>query len=174
VKVREVPVALVEVEAVADEELVGDGEADVAYGQILDEAPVRPVEERRGGERGRGAERERLAEVVERQAGVDDVLDDHDVAPGDLAVEVLEQADAGVTALVGAGGVARELEEVQAVRDADRPRQVGDEDEARLQRRYEQRLAAVVVACELATELEDARLQLLPREVDLAEAAAAA
>jgi hypothetical protein len=96
------------------------------------------------------------------------------VAPGDLAVEVLEQADAGVTALVGAGGVARELEEVQAVRDADRPRQVGDEDEARLQRRYEQRLAAVVVACELATELEDARLQLLPREVDLAEAAAAA
>jgi hypothetical protein len=96
------------------------------------------------------------------------------VAPGDLRVEVLEQADAGMAALVGAGRVARELEEVEPVRDPERPREVGDEDEARLQRRDEQRLAAVVVSYELAAELADARLQLLPREVDLAEATAAA
>jgi hypothetical protein len=174
VEVGQVAVALVQVEAVADEELVGDGEADVAHGQVLDEAPIGAVEECGGGERSGGAERQRLAEVVEREAGVDDVLDDHDVASGDLGVEVLEQADAGVPALVGAGCVARELQKVEAVWDPERAREVGDEDDARLQRRDEERLAAVVVARELAAELADTRLQLLPREVDLAEAAAAA
>jgi hypothetical protein len=96
------------------------------------------------------------------------------VASGDLGVQVLEQADAGVAALVGAGSVARELQEVEPVGDANCAREVGDEDEARLQRCDEERLAAVVVAREIAPELADARLQLLPREVDLAEAAAAA
>jgi hypothetical protein len=96
------------------------------------------------------------------------------VAPGDLGVEVLEQADARVAALVGACRVARELEEVEPVRDPKRPREIGDEDDARLQRGDEERLAAVIVACELAAELAYARLQLLAREVDLAEATAAA
>ena len=49
----EVPVALVEVEAVADEELVGRGEADVANGQVVHEPPVRPVEQRHDGQRPR-------------------------------------------------------------------------------------------------------------------------
>jgi hypothetical protein len=40
-------------------------------------------------------------------------------------------------ALVGAGRVARELDEVQAMVDPDRARQVGDEDNARLERRDE-------------------------------------
>jgi hypothetical protein len=79
-----------------------------------------------------------------------------------------------MAALVGARGVARELEEVDPVRDAQGAREVRDEDEARFQRRDEQRLAAVVVAAQLAPELTDARLQLLAREVDLAEARAAA
>jgi hypothetical protein len=78
-----------------------------------------------------------------------------------------------MAALVGARGVARELEEVDPVRDAQGAREVRDEDEARFQRRDEQRLAAVVVAAQLAPELTDARLQLLAREVDLAEARAA-
>jgi hypothetical protein len=121
VKVGQVPEALVEVEPVAHEELVRDGEADVANGQVLHEAPVGAVEQGHGGERGGRPQRERLAEVVERQAGVDDVLDDQDVPAGDLRVEVLEQADPGVAATVGAGGVAGQLEEVEAVRDAKRP-----------------------------------------------------
>ena len=79
-----------------------------------------------------------------------------------------------MAALVGAGRVAREFEEVEAVRDPQGAREVGDEDEARLQRRDQQRLAAFVVARELTPELADACLQLLTREVDLAEAAAAA
>ena len=52
-EVRQVPVALVEVEAVADEELVRYGEADVAHGQVVDEPPVRPVEQRHDRERAR-------------------------------------------------------------------------------------------------------------------------
>jgi hypothetical protein len=173
VEVGQVAVPLVQVEAVADEELVGDGEANVPHRQVLDEPAIRPVEQGGGRERGGRAERERLAQVVERQARVDDVLDDDDVAPGDLAVEVLEQPDAGVAALVCSRGVARELEEVEAVRNPQRAREVGDEDEARLQRRDQQRLAPVVVARQLAAELADARVQLLSREVDVAEAGAA-
>jgi hypothetical protein len=46
VQVREVAVALVQVEAVADEQLVGHREADVAHGKVLDEPAVGPVEER--------------------------------------------------------------------------------------------------------------------------------
>jgi hypothetical protein len=170
VEVGQVPEPLVQIEAVADEELVGDGEADVADGDILHEPPVRPVEQRHGCKRGRRAEGERLAEVVQRQAGVDDVLDDDDVPAGDLGVQILEEADARMAALVRAGRVARELEEVEPVRDAQRAREVRDEDEARFQRRDEERLAAVVVAAQFAPELADARLQLLTREVDLAEA----
>jgi hypothetical protein len=96
------------------------------------------------------------------------------MAAGDLRVEVLEQPDARVAALVGTGGVARQLEEVEPVRDAKRAREVGDEDDARLERRDEQRLAAVVVPRELLAELADARAQLLPREVDGAETRAPA
>ena len=62
----------VEVEAVADEELVGHGETDVAEREVLDKAPVRAVEERADGEARRIPKPERGEEVVERQAGVDD------------------------------------------------------------------------------------------------------
>jgi hypothetical protein len=166
-------VALVQVEAVPDEELVRDGEADVANREILDEATVGTVEERHRRERRRRAQRERLAEVVESEAGVDDVLDDQDVASGDLSVEVLQQADACVPALVDTGGVARQLEEIEAVRYPQGAREVGDEDDARLERCDEQRLALVVVALDLASEFADAGSQLLAGEVDLSEARAA-
>ena len=68
VQVRQVPVPLVDVEAVADEELVRDGEADVPHRQVLDEPAVRPVEERDRCERAGRAQAERPHEVVERQA----------------------------------------------------------------------------------------------------------
>jgi hypothetical protein len=170
VQVRQVAVALLHVEPIAHEELVGDGEADVADGEVLDQAAIGPVKERGGGERGRRAERERLAEVVEGEAGVDHVLHDEDVPVGEFGVEVFEEADAGVAARVGAGGIAGELDEVDRVRDRERAGKVGEEDEARLQRRDEQRVAPFVVVRNLAAELLDARLQLLAREVDLAEA----
>src|SRR4051794_41962648 len=96
------------------------------------------------------------------------------MAAGDLAVEILEQADACMAALVGPRGIAGELEEVEPVRYPQRARKVGDEDDARLELRNEQRLASVVVALQVAAELAPARLQLLVGGVDLAEAGAAA
>ena len=132
VQIREVSVPLVEVEAVADEELVRNGEADVPDRQVLDEAPVGAVEERHRRERARSAELERPAEVVERQAGIDDVLDDQDVATLDGGVEVLQEPDRRAAAgLVGA--VARELDEVDVVDDRERAAEVDEEDDARLQ-----------------------------------------
>jgi hypothetical protein len=157
VKVRQVAVALLEIEPVAHEQLVGDREAHVADGHVLHEAAIRAVEERHRGERGRVAQRERLAEVVERQARVDHVLDDQDVAAGDLRVQILEEADAGMAALVGAGRVACELDEVEAMVDRQGAGQVRDEDDARLERRDEQRLATLVVTGDLAPQLLDTR-----------------
>jgi hypothetical protein len=74
-----------------------------------------------------------------------------------------------VAAGVGAV-VARELDEVDRVWNRDRAREVGQEDEARLQQRDEQQVAAGVLAGDLGTELADAGLKLLGREKDLAYA----
>jgi hypothetical protein len=79
------------------------------------------------------------------------------VAARDLRVEILEEADAAMAALIGAGRIASELDEVQAVVDPDRARQIGDEDDARLEGRDEQRLSALVVTGDLAPELADPR-----------------
>ena len=53
--------------------------------------------------------------------------------------------------------------------DPDRARQIGNEDDARLERRDEQRLPPFVVTGDLAPELADTRPKLLAREVDLPE-----
>ena len=64
--------------------------------------------------------------------------------------------------------VAGELDEVDLVRGRDRTREVGQEDEARLQQRDEQQVAAGVVAGDVGAELADAGLQFLGCEKDLA------
>jgi hypothetical protein len=56
------------------------------------------------------------------------------------------------------------------VRDRDRAREVGEEDEARLQQRDEEQVAAGVVAGDLGAQLADAALQLLGGEEDVADA----
>jgi hypothetical protein len=55
------------------------------------------------------------------------------------------------------------------VDDGHRAREVGQEDEARLQRPDEDRLAALVVAGNLLAELADAGAELVGREIDLAD-----
>jgi hypothetical protein len=62
-----------------------------------------------------------------------------------------------MAAPVGAGRIARELDEIEAVVDPDRPGKVGDEDDARLEGRDEERLPAGVVTGDLAPELLDTR-----------------
>jgi hypothetical protein len=113
VEVGKVSEALVQVEAVADEELVGDGEADVADREVLDETSVRAIEQRDGVESRRPTKAKRANQEVQRQSRVDHVFDDQHVAAADLGVEVLEQADAA------SGAVGRDLEEVELVRAAD-------------------------------------------------------
>jgi hypothetical protein len=66
--------------------------------------------------------------------------------------------------------VPRELDEVERVQDGRRPREVGEEDEARLQRADEDRLAPLVVARDLRAELGDASRKLVGREIDLPDA----
>jgi hypothetical protein len=89
------------------------------------------------------------------------------VASTDVDVEVLEQAD-GRMAAGGGTVIARKFDELDVVRDGQRPRQVGQKDDARLERRDEQRLQPVVVCGDLTAELGDARGYLGSREVDLA------
>ena len=155
--------ALVEAEPVPGEELVRDGEPDVAERHVVHEPPVGTVEERHRREARGAPQRERARQEVQGQAGVDDVLDDEDVAADDRRVEVLQQPDgAGAPARVGG-----ELEEVDAVRDRQGAGEVGEEDGARLERRDEQRLAARVGVGQLGAELGDAAPDLVAGQVDL-------
>jgi hypothetical protein len=65
--------------------------------------------------------------------------------------------------------VARELDEVERVQDRQRAREVGQEDEARLERADEDRLAAGVVTGDLGPELRDAGRDLARGQIDLAD-----
>jgi hypothetical protein len=69
---------------------------------------------------------------------------------------------AGVRAVV-----ARQLDEVDLVRDRDRAREVGQEDEARLQEGDQEQLAALVVLGDLRAELGDTLSQLPGAEEDV-------
>jgi len=55
------------------------------------------------------------------------------------------------------------------MRNADRARKVGEEDQARLQRCDEQRLSALVVGRDLLAELTDPVADLAGRDVDVAD-----
>ena len=89
---------------------------------------------------------------MEREPGIDDLVDDDHVAAADLEVEVLDEADPLVTAEL-ARAVAGELDEVERVCDRDRLREVGHKRDAGLERADQQRLAARVVAGDLGAEL---------------------
>jgi hypothetical protein len=56
------------------------------------------------------------------------------------------------------------------VGDRQRPRQVGEEDDARLQRRDQDGLQPLVVRGDRGAELVDARLELLRAEVNVSDA----
>jgi len=63
-----------------------------------------------------------------------------------------------------------ELDELDLVRNRDRPREVGEKDDARFEQRDEQQLALGVVVRDLRAELLDASTKLLRREEDLSDA----
>ena len=88
--VGEIPVLLAEVEPIADHELVLDREADV-IDLHLDLPSRRFAEQTGGAQRSRRARPQDVLQVGERQTGIDDVLDDDDVAVLDAVAEILEQ-----------------------------------------------------------------------------------
>jgi hypothetical protein len=159
--------AVVEVETVSDEVVVGHREPDVPERNVVDEPAVRPVEQRAGSDLARPAELEGLDEVVESQARVDDVLDDEDVPTGDREVEILDQPD--LRAAAERPVVAGQDDELECVRRRDRPREVGEEDEGTLEDGDENRAAARVVRGDLRPELGDPGPDLVTREIDLAD-----
>src|ERR1043166_9397616 len=86
---RKIPVLLSVVEAVADDEVILDREADVLDGHV--DLPARRLaQQTRRAQRFRIARAENLVGGGERQTGVDDVVDDNDVASVERQVEVLE------------------------------------------------------------------------------------
>ena len=111
------------------------------------------------------AQAQRLAEVVHRQPGVDDVDGDEHVAAADVAVEVLDEPDAALAAVVRL-----QLDEVELVRQRQRAREVDGEDEAAAQRHDEHEVALLVVARDRGAELARAREQLPCGQVALAGA----
>ena len=67
------------------------------------------------------------------------------------------------------GAVGRELDELELVEDVQLAREVGQEDDARLQRRDQQRLARAVVVRDLVRQLGDPLRDLLGGEVAIAD-----
>ena len=85
-----------------------------------------------------------------------------------VEIEVLEHADLLVPAHARAP-VAGKLDEVERMENRHGSAQIGDEDEARLERRHQHRLAAGVVVCDLGAELLHARSDLGRGEGDLTD-----
>jgi hypothetical protein len=89
------------------------------------------------------------------------------VAPVDAHRQVLEQPNLPPSTAVPV--VAGERDEVEVVDDGQGAREVSDEDDRRLQRGDEDRLATFVVGGDLRPELGDPGPDLLVREIDLAD-----
>src|SRR5205085_1331627 len=121
----QVPVPFVVVQAVADHEHGGDLEARVADVQ-RDALRFDLVQQCADLQALRPPRAQVLQQVVQREARVHDVLDQQDVAAGDLVVEVLQDPDHAR----GLGGrpVGRHGHEVELHRQLDVPGQVGHQD----------------------------------------------
>ena len=104
---------------------------------------------------------------MERQARVDDVLDEQHVAVLDRGVEVLEDADDARG--VGRRAVARDRHEVDLAGDLELAHQVGDEEHGALEDADDQELAALVVAADLGAELTNPRREILLLDQGLAD-----
>jgi len=89
--VGKVPVALVHVEPVPDHKLSGDPEALVAKDRLVDTV-VLTNQKCADLEACRVPGQQVAPQVVERQAAVDDVLDEDDVATSQVQVEILDYA----------------------------------------------------------------------------------
>src|SRR5258705_4569108 len=155
--VGEVAIALGVVEAVADDEAVGYRETDVVE-RHLTLAPSRLVEERRDAEPVRAAREQRVAQERERVTAVDHVLDQDDVAPEDLLLEILEEH--GRSIRFGGEPVGRDAHEIDLVGDRNGLHQIGDEHDTSVQHADQERSLVGVVPGDLLAHLPDPPLDV--------------
>src|SRR5690606_22203118 len=88
--VRQVAKLLVEVEAVADDEPIGNLEADVVDRHV--DLPARRLaQQSHRPQAGRLARGEDVEQIVQRKARIEDVFDHHDVAARQRMVEILDR-----------------------------------------------------------------------------------
>src|SRR5579863_6182204 len=150
--VRQVPVAVVQVEAVADDEAVLDGETKVVdrHGHAR---AGRLVQERAYPHARRASRAQEVDQVRHRQAGVDDVLDEKDVLVFDGSHEILCDLD-------DAGGlrplaVRPHPEKIDPERQVDGSREIRGEHEAPFQHTDQDEVTTGVVPGDLFAELTD-------------------
>ena len=90
--IRQRPVPLREIKTVANDPLVTDRKSQVVDFDI-DLGLVLFVKEGAGSDRCRAAGLEHVDQIVQRVAGIDDILDDHNVSSRDTCAYVHDQAD---------------------------------------------------------------------------------
>jgi hypothetical protein len=104
---------------------------------------------------------------VQRQPRVHDVLDEDHVPLGERGIDVLQQPHSTLSAAL----VRCELDDVERVRDGERAGDVREEDDARLERRDQDRIEARVITRDLVAELGNPGSNLRAAEIDGPEVA---
>ena len=115
----------------------------------------------------RPAGKKALAQVREREAAVEDVLDNQNVTTREVDVEVLQ--DPHHATGLGRASVGRHGHEVELQRQLDLPGEIGEEYEGALQHPDEQRRSGGVVGCDHPPQLSDPFGDLVDREHDPAQ-----
>src|SRR5262249_25947473 len=115
----EVAVSPEKVETVAEHEVVFDREPDEAQGHGHD-AAHRLVQQGADFDALRVSSSQLAQHIGDREPGVNDVLDQHDISPADVHLKVLDDSDPSRALLVGGDG-----EEVDLDRNAHGSDQIG-------------------------------------------------
>src|SRR3989441_11898567 len=121
----QIAIQLPVVQPVAHDEFVWDLKPAILNRQRVHDAPRGFVEQRADVQAGRIACSQRAQQIIGGEAGVDDVLDQEHVPPGDLLVQVFDEADrAGGCRFVT---VRRDGHKVAGDRDGDGTGEIGHE-----------------------------------------------
>ena len=159
-----IPVLLAVVQAVAHHELVGDLEAGIVGGDGLF-AAGRLIQQGGNGDGGGALGLQVLRQEIQGIAGVQNILDDDDVAAADVALEVAgDLHHAG-----GLGGVliGRKADELHLAFQLGGADQVRHENEAAVEDAHKHGVLVLESVIKLVAQLLDTGLDLLFRQQDL-------
>ena len=147
------------VESVADNELVLDFESDI-FNRYVHLSSAGLAQEAGGFQARRIAGAKDFLKVGQRDARVDDVFDDDDMAVFERNIEILQQPD--LARAFGRGAVARDRDEIERHGSRHRPGEIGEKDKRALEHGDKvQRFALAIVAIDLGSQLTDTRVNLV-------------